>query len=146
MCVALDVDGESIEHSHQLARQIMRHDPEDMVNLEVWRDGQLFELSAELEQAERPLVDVRRFVLQLGDGDEEGFHHLTPEQYHHVVELDSETLNEAMEKLNEELGSPHWQERVHRFWESREELQERLKGLEERLEKLERELSELEGQ
>lgn len=135
------VDGEPVRRSFELARRIGGHEDGDSVDLETWRDGKVLSLAAVLEERERPQIDVRRLIT-LGE-DQEGHERLTPEQFHQVIEIDPTTLNQAMEHLNEQLTSPHFQERVERYWTGRGELQERLEELEERLKELERELAEL---
>jgi membrane-associated protease RseP (regulator of RpoE activity) len=135
------VDGEPVQRSFELARRIGGHEDGDTVDLETWRDGKVLSLAAVLEEHERPQVDVRR-LMTFGE-DHTGHERLTPEQFRQVIEIDPTTLNEAMEHLNEQLTSPHFQERIERYWTGRGELQERLEELEERLKELERELLEL---
>ena len=135
------VDGEPVRRSFELARRIGGHEDGDTVNLETWRDGKVLSLTAVLEERERPQIDIRRLIT-LGE-DHEGHERLTPEQFRQVIEIDPTTLNEAMEHLNEQLTSPHFQERIERYWTGRGELQERLEELEQRLKELEKELAEL---
>lgn len=135
------VDGEPVRRAFDLARRIRAHEEGDAVDLETWREGKVMTLSAVLAEEERAQVDVRRLIT-VGE-DHEGHERLTPEQLHQVIEIDPTTLNEAMTHLNEQLASPHFKERIERYWTGRSELQERLEKLETRLKELEKELSEL---
>ncbi|MGB3562871.1 MAG: PDZ domain-containing protein [Thermoanaerobaculia bacterium] len=135
------VDGEPVRRSFELAQRIGGHEDGDSVDLETWRDGKVLSLAAVLEERQRPQIDVRR-LMTLGE-DHEGHERLTPEQLHQVIEIDPTTLNQAMVHLNEQLASPHFQERVERYWTGRGELQQRLEELEQRLKELEKELAEL---
>lgn len=135
------VDGEPVRRSFDLARRIRAHEEGDAIDLETWRDGKVMTLGAVLEEQERAQVDVRRLIT-LGE-DHEGHERLTPEQLHRVIEIDPTTLNEAMTHLNEQLASPHFKERIEKYWSGRSELQERLEELETRLKELEKELAEL---
>jgi membrane-associated protease RseP (regulator of RpoE activity) len=135
------VDGETVQRSFELARRIGGHEDGDTVDLETWRDGKVLSLTAVLEEQERPQIDIRRLIT-LGE-DHAGHERLTPEQFRQVIEIDPTTLNQAMEHLNEQLTSPHFEERIERYWTGRGELQERLEELEQRLKELEKELAEL---
>jgi membrane-associated protease RseP (regulator of RpoE activity) len=135
------VGAEPVRRSFELAHRIRAHEEGDAVELETWRDGSLMTFSTVLEEQERAQIDVRRLIT-VGE-DHEGHERLTPEELHQVIEIDPTTINEAMAHLNEQLASPHFQERVERYWTGRSELQERLEELEARLKELEKELAEL---
>jgi hypothetical protein len=135
------VDGEPIDSPSELARAIGGHESGDGVDLEVWRDGRVRSVDATLVEREAPSVDIRQFRVPHGhlqhwewkDDELEG-----------VIELDTETLNQAIERLNEELESPEWHARIHSFQEHQGTLMKRIELLESRLREMEEELRRLE--
>lgn len=147
------IDGEPIKTPASLAMNVAHRENGETVTLEVWRDGQVENLEATLEERERTMVDIRRFHTErIGDDDTEidvvelehaGFADLTA----HLgqLELDPEALERALERLDEVLAAPEWNRRVVRFREHEHALQERILELEERLEGLEAELKRLSG-
>lgn len=134
------VDGEDISSPSELARSIGQHETEDTVVLDIWRQGSLRQIQATLVERQRPTVDIRQFrfpeahleALELSQAQLEG-----------AIELKTETLNMAIEKLNQELESAEWHERVHTFKQHQGDLIERIEVLERRLKEMERELQEL---
>lgn len=134
------VDGEPITSPSELARSVGHREPGDVIQLEVWRQGQLQPLQATLAERKGPWVDIRQFRTPEGhvatwnfsDSDVEG-----------VIELETETLNQAIEKLNEEMDSPEWHTRVHISKQHQGALMKRIEVLEQRLKELESELQEL---
>jgi len=134
------VDGEDIVSPSNLARAVGHHEPGDVIDLDVWREGRIWQLQATLIERQGPAVDIRQFRLplarleswELGDTELEG-----------AIELETETLNMAIERLNKELDSPEWHARVHTFKEHQGTLMKRIELLERRLRELEEELEEL---
>lgn len=55
--------------------------------------------------------------------------------------MQARAFDEAIDRLNTEWPSEDWQERLHSYSTSREELLERLEALEERLRELEGDLA-----
>ena len=134
------VDGGDIASPSQLARSIGHHETDDTVVLDVWRQGRLSQIQATLMERQGPAVDIRQFrvpqahleALELSRGEVEG-----------AIELNTETLNMAIERLNQELESAEWHERVHTFQQHQGTLMKRIEVLEQRLRTLEKELEEL---
>ena len=133
------VDNESIGSFIDLFHEISDHEEGDVVRIEAWRNAQSLAFDATLTKMERPQVDIRRFRL----GDEEGHHTVVlPEgDFEEVIELQARAFDEAIDRLNTEWPSEDWQERLHSYSTSREELLERLEALEERLRELEGDLA-----
>jgi len=132
------VDEEPVDSFIDLFHEISAHEDGDSVMIEVWRDARVLAFNATLTRLERPQIDIRRF--HLGPGGE---HHalLVPDgDYDEVIELQAEAFDEAMDRLHEELSSEDWQERLHNYSSSQEELLERLEALENRLRELEGDL------
>jgi hypothetical protein len=135
------VDGKPVATPSQLARAIARREEGEIVTLEVWRDGEASMLDAVLAERERSQVDIRQFHWP----PEEGSHaFVLPDiEPGELIEIETEALNEAIEKLNEELAQPQWQTRLHTYQEAQGELLERLESLEKRLQEMEQQLDEL---
>jgi len=132
------VDDESISSFVDLFHEISRHEEGDIVRIEAWRDDQLLTFDATLAKTERPRVDIRRF--RVGAGGEHHAFVLPEGDFDEVIELQTEAFDEAMERLQVELNSEDWQERLHGYHSSQEELLERLQELEDRLRELEGDL------
>jgi len=134
------VGDDSIASFADLFHQISRHEEGDAVRVEVWREDQLLTFDATLSKAERPQVDIRHFGVSPG-----GEHHtlVVPDgDYDEVIELQAGAWDEAIDRLHEEWNSGDWQERLHSYNASQEELLERLEALENRLRELEGDLDE----
>lgn len=134
------VDDEDITTPAGLARTVGHHDSGDVIDLEVWRQGRLERIEATLAQRRGPAVDIRQFHLPAG--------HLvdvrvSADELEGAIELEAETLNQAIERLNEELDSPEWHARVHSFKEHQGTLMKRIEALEQQLKELEAELEDL---
>jgi hypothetical protein len=134
------VDGEDVTSPADLARTIAQHDSGDAVDLEIWREGRVHNVQSTLAQRERPWIDIRE--LHLPEVRLEGWE-WSDDALEGAIELETETLNQAIERLNEELDSPEWQKRVHLFQEHQSNLMRRIEVLEQRLAELEKELEEL---
>jgi len=131
------VDGDEIVSPSDLARAVGHHESGEVVDLEVWRQGKVRSVSSSLVERVGPSVDIRQFRLperrlERWEWDE---HELEG-----AIELETETLNRAIERLNQEMDSPEWQQRVHSSREHQGALMERIEILEKRLEELEEEL------
>jgi len=131
------LDGEDIVSPSDLARAVGHHDSGDEVDLEVWRQAQVRSVRSSLVERRGPYVDIRQFSLPEGR-----LEHWTQaeSELEGTIELETETLNRAIEKLNEEMASPEWEKRVHSFHEHQGTLMKRLEVLEKRLKEMEKEL------
>jgi hypothetical protein len=134
------VDGEDIVSPSDLARAVGHHDSGDVIDLEIWRQGTILQLQATLVERQRPAVDIRQF--HLPQARLEGLE-LSETELEGIIELEAETLNMAIERLNEELDSPEWHARVHTFKQHQGTLMKRIELLEKQLKDLEEELQRL---
>ena len=112
----------------------------DVVRLDVWRESTLLTFDATLAERQRPQIDIRHF--RAGPGIEHHAFVLPEGDYDEIIELQAEAFDEAIDRLNTQLDREHWQERIHTYRSSQEELLERLQALEDRLKELEDELEE----
>lgn len=137
------IDGEPVASGSEVARTIGAIEDNSVVTLEVWRDGDVTTLSAEIVERERPAIDLSGFIgpdhrkiekrIQL---DLEGL----PER---IIEIDQERLSEALEGLTGRFSDPDFVKRFHSLGPDRVQLQERIEELEERLRDLEKQLEKL---
>lgn len=134
------LDGESITSPSELAMAIGRREIGTSANLEIWRSGKVRTLEATLVEREGPWVDIRQFHL---GADHSGLHELPDGGLEEAIEIEAETLNMAIERLNQTMSTPEWHERVYRFKEHQGDLMERIEILEKRLRELEQELQDL---
>lgn len=134
------VDNDPITSSSELMMTIGRHETETSANLEIWRHGKVQTLEATLVEHEGPWVDIRQFHL---GADHVGLHEMPEGGFEDAIEIETETLNMAIEKLNQTMSTPEWHERVYRFKEHQGDLMERIDTLERRLKELELELERL---
>lgn len=134
------VAGEPVSSPHVLAREIRRREAGEVVDLELWRDGSRQVVQATLAEGRRSWVDIRQFR-RPGRGLEAL--PLPAIAVENLIELDSEELNRAIERLNQELESPEWKARLERFRDHQRGLMDRLEALESRLKELERRLEQL---
>lgn len=145
--VLLSLDGETIDSSHRAARLIGAGKEGDRIELELLRDGRAETLSATLDRRQRKQLDLsgmmRSGAIRLPHG---GGHWQTlelPEAEVPFVELDPESMGEALRMAREHLESPEWRESLERHGKHRLEIEERIRLLEERLKELELQLGEL---
>lgn len=137
--ILTSVDREPISSSDELVMAIGGSEIGTSSLLEIWRDGKVQTLTATLVKHEGPWVDIRQFHL----GDHHGLHEVTEGQLEDAIEIETETFNMAIERLNQAMDSPEWHERVYRFKEHQGDLMERIETLEQRLKELESELENL---
>lgn len=135
------VDDAPIETSSSLAQALRRQAAGDDVGLEVWRDGRVLSISATLVEREAPAVDIRQFRLPEGGVRQWEWDETELEG---AIELEIETFNRAIERLNEELDNPEWHSRIHSFKEHQGTLMKRIEVLEGKLREMEEELRRLE--
>jgi hypothetical protein len=131
------LDGEHIVSPSDLARAVGHHESGDEVDLEVWRQGQVRSVRSSLVERQGPHVDIRQFRIPEGRLE---YWTTAASELEGAIELETETLNRAIEKLNEEMASPEWERRIHSFHEHQGTLMQRINVLETRLEELEKEL------
>lgn len=134
------VDGDPIASPSELAMAIGRREIGTSTTLEVWRDGKVQTLDATLVEHEGPWVDIRQFH---PGADHLGLHDIPDGDLADAIEIEAETLNMAIERLNQTMSTPEWHERVYRFKEHQGDLMERIEILEKRLRELEQELQNL---
>ena len=134
------VNGDNLTSPSQLARAIGQLASGEVVDLEVWRQGTVLRAQPTLAERQGPWIDIRQF-----GSDQEHSESLrwTAANFDGVIELETETLNQAIERLNKEMDSPEWHERVHVFQQHQGSLMKRIEELEERLQELEAELQQL---
>jgi len=134
------IDGEGIRSPAELAAAVRHREVDDAIDLEVWRGGEILHMGATLTERQGPWVDVREFHFprQHLEG-----HDWTDLELEGAIELDTVTLNKAILRLNEEMSSPEWRDKVYRYKEHQGDLMERIEMLEQRLQELESELEEL---
>lgn len=131
------VDGEDVVSPSDLARAVGSHESGDEIDLEVWRQGQVRSVRSSLVERQGPYVDIRQFHIPEGR-----LEHWTmaESELEGAIELEAETLNRAIERLNQELDSPEWEKRIHSFKEHQGTLMKRIEVLEGRLKEMEQEL------
>jgi hypothetical protein len=134
------IDSEPIDSTTDLVMAIGRRESDTVVQVEIWRDGQVQTLPATLAEHEGPWVDIRQFHLGEGHG---AAHQASPEDLEDAIEIETEVFNTAVERLHETIDSPEWHERVYRFTEHQGDLMERIEILEKRLRELQEELEAL---
>ena len=135
------VDGEPVDSPSALARVIGGHESGDVVDLEVWRESTVRSLQVTLVEHEAPSVDIRQFRFPRAHAEAWRWQ---DDELENVIELETETLNRAIERLNEELDNPEWHARIHSFREHQGTLMKRIEMLETRLRQMEEELRRLE--
>ena len=133
------VDGEPVSSSTELVRAIGESDVGSSTLIEIWRNGKIQTVTANLVEREGPWVDIRQFHL----GDHHGLHEVTEGELEDAIEIETVTFNMAIERLNQAMDSPEWHERVYRFKEHQGDLMKRIETLEQRLKELEAELESL---
>ena len=134
------LDGEGLASPSDLVQAIAQHESGETVDLEIWRGGRMRQISATLAEREGRWVDIRQF--HIPEGHLETME-LPDIEIHEAIELDSQTLNRAIERLNEEMSSPEWSERIQHFRDHQSGLMEKIELLERRLQELEEKLEEL---
>ena len=134
------VDDVPIGSPTELVMTISRNEIGTTVGLEIWREGKAQTLPTTLAEHEGQWVDIRQF--HMGD-DHSGLQELSDDLLEDAIEIETETFNTAIERLNEAMSSPEWRERAFRFKEHQGNLMERIETLEQRLRELEQELERL---
>jgi hypothetical protein len=134
--ILTSVGGEDIKGSWDVHRAIRKQEDGSQVQLEVWRNGRVQNLTATIEQRERAEIDMAPFFFKDGDGDRLMFR------------LDRDKLLKGLPEGVEVLPPGEgWKEGegprafAYRLGSPREaELEKRLKELEKRLKELEKQL------
>jgi membrane-associated protease RseP (regulator of RpoE activity) len=134
------LNGETIVSPADLASAVGHRSAGDIVDLEVWREGQLRLVQSTLVEREGPWIDIRQIRLPEGEFQEMK---ILGHELDGTIELKTETFNKAIERLNQELDSPDWHEKVHSFTVHQGSLMKRIEILEQRLRELEAELQDL---
>lgn len=139
--ILLSVDGNDVGSAAQVAHRIFQAEEGDVVGLELWRDGALVQATATLARRERRQVDLGGLMWAPEVHD---FHGVVPGEGLPLIEIDPESMGEALSRAREQLESPAWRERLERMGSHRLHLEERIEQLEQRLESLQEELEGLE--
>lgn len=134
------IEGKELGSPSDLVHAVAQHESGETVDLEIWRQGKTQEISVQLTEREGRWVDIRQFHVP-------NEHLQTIEipdiEIREAIELDAETLNQAIERLNTEMSSPEWIEHIRHFREHQDGLLEKIDFLERRLKELEKRLEEL---
>lgn len=134
------LDDEGLESPSDLAYRVARHESGESVVLEIWRGGEMRKISVLLGEREGRWVDIRQF--HFPDAHMEAIE-IPDIEIREAIELDAEALNQAIERLNEEMSSPEWNRHLQHFREHQSGLIEKIELLERRLEELEQRLERL---
>ncbi len=138
------VDGELVKRSLELVQQVRKHEPEDQVSLEVFRDGRRQLIDVTLAERDRAVVDLGRHFEWKRKGEGGPW----------VIELDREGLKgfpeglmdraqaEKLRGVLEKVDWPSMAAGAARFGSQDEELKQRLEELEKRLKELSERLAE----
>ncbi len=130
------IDGEDISSTRELGRVVRRKEGGDVLDIELWRDGEMIQLTAALEERERCSIDIGDSLRAIDLSDLPRFGELG-------IEIGGEVLEGTLEALSETLADQDWEEHFRgleeiefvRIEERMEHVQERLERLEERLER-----------
>lgn len=125
------MDGAAVETQigfHRLERSL---DSSDVVGLTFLRNGRYHQETALVTVKERPEVDVRSLVRSFGEGGASG-----------AYQIDLETLELEIQKIEEKLGSEAWRARVQELQQVEGQLQDRLQSLNVEIQQVEEELRE----
>lgn len=130
------VDGEEIISASRLGRAVRQKDGGDAVEIEYWRDGEVYNTSATLTERERCSVDIGDSLRAISLED-------LPEIGALGLEIGGEALENSLETLRQAFAGQDWDLKfeglseieVEHIEERMEHVQERLERLEERLER-----------
>lgn len=138
--VILRIDGEPAGTAAHLAQSVAAREPGETVTLEVRRDGETLVREAILGQRDRAQIDVGPLLWhwegKAGDSPPFSLMHGAEGE----IELEVETLDSAMEHLQQQIHGPRLEGRMRFFQENGSALLGRLEELEQRLLELETEL------
>ena len=129
--VLTSIDGDEVGSGNVLRRAIAAKKDGDAVDLEIWRDGRPSNLTATIEERERPQFDLGGMMFP--GGEENRF----------LFQLDPDTLADAQEQLGHVLEMPEFSARLHSLGADREGLTKRLQQVEKQLEELQQRLQEM---
>ena len=130
------VDDDEITSSGRLGRAVRQKDGGDAVEIEYWRDGEMYRTTATLKEREGCAVDIGDTLRAIRLED-------LPEIGALGIEIGGEALGATLEALGESLVDQDWEKHLQgleeieleRIEERMERVQERLERLEERLER-----------
>lgn len=141
--IITSVNGVSATSVHEAQKAVYEMNEGDTALVEVLRDGQPMSFEALLTTREFPgfgnfdfdfdfnfdnilegVEGARRCIIKLGDGDGNFY-------------IDTDNLDEAMEKLNEHLNSPEFQESLEKLEAEGEIIEKRIAILEKKVEEME---------
>jgi membrane-associated protease RseP (regulator of RpoE activity) len=143
--VLVRLDGKSIASTHGAVHLIADGTEGDEVDLEIVRDGRMEKISATLDRRQRKQLDLGGMIASGVLPHDRGRWKTieVPPMGVPFVELDPESMGEALRMAREHLESPEWQRSLELHGKHRVEIEERIRLLEERLEELEEQLGEL---
>jgi hypothetical protein len=139
-------DGESVDGAWELQRAIMDHEAGEVVQLEVWRDGQVQTIEATLEERERPKLELGHMEMYVPEppdleGLEDDAMRKALQAYKMAVPLQEEELEKMMHKLEKALAKSGLQKEILEQQAQREkEMERKLQKLEQKLQQLEQKL------
>jgi hypothetical protein len=153
------VDGEPVEGAWDLQRSIVQKEAGDVVQLEIWRDGNVQTIEATLDERERPKLEVGRMEMlmphienleDLPELDREKMRKALKEArqsmqekgYQLSVPFDEQTLEKMMTQLEEALADSQLQEKLRE--QLLEDQERRERQIEQKMRELEKKLQELE--
>jgi membrane-associated protease RseP (regulator of RpoE activity) len=145
--ILLTLNGAPLDSSHMAARLIAAGSEGDRIELGIARDGAPETVTATLDRRQRKQLDLggmmRGGAVRLPHGRGHWQALELPEADVPFVELDPQSMGEALRMAREHLDSPEWRESLERHGQHRLEVEERIRALEERLKELEEQLGEL---
>jgi hypothetical protein len=139
-------DGEPVEGAWELQRAIMDHEAGEVVQLEVWRDGQVQTIEATLEERERPKLELGHMEMYIPappdvEGLEDDAMRKALQAYKMAVPLQEKELEKMMRKLEKALATSGLQKEILEQQAQREkEMERKLRKLEQKLQQLEQKL------
>ncbi len=130
------IDGDEISSISRLGRAVREKEGGDAVDVEYWRDGEMYRATATLKEREGCSVDIGDTLRAIRIED-------LPEIGELGIEIGGEVLGSTLDTLRETLANQDWQKHLQgleeveleRIEERMERVQERLERLEERLER-----------
>ena len=128
------VDGDDIASSGQLGRAIRQKEGGEAVEIEFWRDGQVQQTTAILEERDRCAFDIGDYMEALHLED-------LPQLGAYGFEISREAIESALEGAREAFEGQDWEKHFEALGEiDFERIEERLERAQERLERLEERL------
>ncbi|MCP5069716.1 MAG: PDZ domain-containing protein [bacterium] len=130
------VNGDEISSASRLGHAVRQREDGDAVEIEYWRDGEMYQTTGTLKARERCSVDIGDHLRALRVED-------LPELGEIGIEIGGEALATTLETLRQTFAGKEWdfefeglsESEMERIEERMEHVQERMERLEERLER-----------